>query len=88
MATKKTIWKVPLTIGKVIREIPADARFLKADEQYRAIAAWFMCTRDSPLETRCFHVIVTDHDVPDNCEYIGTVQMPPYVWHVFVENRT
>lgn len=45
---------------------------------------WAIVDPDAPKETRSFRVIGTGNPIENDMrEYIGTVQMPPFVWHLF-----
>jgi hypothetical protein len=35
------------------------------------------------LEARTFHIVGTGRKIPTSSEYVGTVQMDGYVWHLY-----
>lgn len=87
----KTIHKFPIRLGDTKNFIPADAVILSV--QLRVVPApdldeiciWAIRDTNKP-ETfiRQIFIYGTGWKLPDDPGiHIGTVQMPPYVWHLF-----
>ena len=55
--------------------------------QSGVLCVWVEVEDGALLTTEVFYVVGTGHIVPNNVTYIGTVQMEPFVWHVFRERR-
>jgi hypothetical protein len=71
----------PMPVGSVIRHVGV---------QNGRITLWFETDFDlmgregsDHTETRRFAVRGTGHPIPEGATYLGTVQMTPFVWHVF-----
>ena len=83
------IWKTNLPIVRdTTRELPAGAKFLDAQNQDGQLCLWFLCDPDAKETPRTFRIVGTGKTAPEGIEHwehIGTVQDPPFVWHVFVE---
>lgn len=68
--------------------IPDDAVPLTAQMQYGQPTLWYLTNPSTPApKTREVSLVGTGHDVPENCDWAGTVQEEngALVWHVFVE---
>lgn len=63
------------------------ARLIHVDRDTREpdrIAVWFEVNNElRPSEIRTFHIVGTGHPIPPRTKHVGSVVMPPYVWHVF-----
>jgi hypothetical protein len=75
----------PMPVGSVIRHVGV---------QNGRITLWFETNLnlmdrkdDEGLESRRFAVRGTGHPIPEGATYLGTVQMTPFVWHVFERAR-
>ncbi len=81
----KTIWKYKLETSVSLPSlfIPEGARFLHMDYQRDDLCLWFEVDVTAERDFRTFQVIGTGHPVPEGGTYLGTVQQPPYVWHVY-----
>lgn len=78
------------TIGPDTR-LPSDAVPLAVDLQHSAIQFWYHTNPEQQHATlrRQVHVVGTGHPIPEEAlsphgEFVGTVQQPPYVWHIFL----
>jgi hypothetical protein len=84
-----TIWKFPVRHSGVpeVFDVPRHARWLSVQYQGDTLVAWAEVNPDTPRVRRQFLVYSTGwDDCPhSNAEhYIGTAQMPPFVWHVYI----
>ena len=83
------IWKYQLQIRDVQPVyMPSRAEILSAHEQDGEICIWAMVDPSCPKIRRFIEILGTGNPVPNMEEgisrkLIGTVVMPPYVWHVF-----
>lgn len=81
-----TIWKETLKAAAVQEiEIPGDAEFLCAREQFDKICVWFKCNPANPKRPRKIEIVGTGHDAPAGAKYIGTASMQGghFIFHVF-----
>lgn len=78
-----TIYKFTLT-GRHSTpvELPKDSIVLHCDIQSGELCVWVRVDTDKPKEKRYFTVVGTGWELDENMCYIGTVQEPPYVWHI------
>ena len=81
----KTIFKYKLGFGRVTASIPAGAEVLHFATQDRWMCIWALVDTDNAAITRHFEVVGTGHALDESAayKYIGTLQDPPYVWHLF-----
>lgn len=64
--------------------MPDGAVILSAQNQNDIITIWAMVNPENPKRPRVFDVVGTGGVVPDGIrQFIGTVQISGYVWHVF-----
>jgi hypothetical protein len=86
----KTIWKYELQAQE--REIllmPIGAQILSVQTQRNTPCIWALVDPSVQKESRVFRIVGTGHDVPwpvDRSLHRGTVQVGPFVWHIFEEN--
>lgn len=79
----RVIYKYPLELGRTHLQLPFEAKVLCVQLQNDNPFIWIEI--DPTLYTkvnRVFAVIGTGNNF-DGGIYIGTFQMPPYVWHVY-----
>ena len=83
----KTVWKYPLVItDRQSVRAPKGALPLTVQLQGGTITLWMEVDPKAPLEDHYFYVVGTGNEVPEKAMlFVGTVQMLPYVWHVFEE---
>lgn len=84
---KKQIWKYPMGMSST-HEMPFGAEFLALQAQGDVAQAWFLVIPDQPKEVRKFKLYGTGHEIPMREQYLGTLQSPPFVWHLFEESRS
>lgn len=79
------IWKYPLDeAGRQTLLMPRGARVLCVQVQADEMQLWALVDDRAPNEPRNFAVYGTGHDLPGKPgEYLGTVQLGAFVWHVF-----
>ena len=79
------IWKFPLALTDFVSvEMPENAVVLSVDNQDGVLCLWAMVEPDMPKDVRHFSIVGTGNPMPAGLKkFIGTVLMPPYVWHVF-----
>jgi hypothetical protein len=81
----KTIYKyrVPIT-DEFELLIPKDARVLTVQMQERFPYIWALVDTYNKDQSRTFYIVGTGNPVPSvECVYVGTFQVPPFVWHLF-----
>lgn len=65
-------------------EMPFGAKILSVGEQNGALCLWVMVDPEKPHEDRGIEIIGTGNTTPDGRRnFIGTVVIEPFVWHVF-----
>lgn len=81
-------WPMPSPLlGEVTHEMRRGHRIVHLAVQDDELQMWSVGPWDGPIETRTFEVHGTGHDIPGDRVYVGTVQAPPFVWHVFEAPR-
>lgn len=87
----KKVYKWALAIDDAPQEIAIyeQSRILHCDFQNEQLCIWieFGYSEDNRRKDRYFRVFGTGHLIPDNCQWVATVQQPPFVWHVYEEVR-
>jgi hypothetical protein len=80
----RKIFKYVIKIGNVNKVVmPSRAKILSVQMQGNELCIWAMVWDDNPDVVRTFVVRSTGEPLRDVEAYVGTVQNPPYVWHVF-----
>lgn len=81
----KTIWKfvVRLSEEPTFISMPKVSDIKHVDVQGEDICFWAEVNPTSRKVTRTFKVHATGHPVDPYEEYLGSAQMPPFVWHVY-----
>lgn len=84
----KTIWKYELQITDVQRvPLPAKAIIQSVAVQRDTICLWATVDTELPVEPRKILLVGTGHDTKHclGLQFVGTVVMEPFVWHVFAD---
>jgi len=82
---KKVIWKFRLNLmEEQILLLPFGAEVLTVQMQGGVIVLWAVVSPAAAKVQWRFFIIGTGNDFIRLGTYIGTVQQPPYVWHVFM----
>lgn len=83
----RTIWKFPLEVTDLQTiQMPVDAHFLSVGQQDDELMLWALVDPENQLIPTTFAIYGTGHPIgaAESDEYhVGTVQVGPYVWHVF-----
>lgn len=89
MSRTKTIWKYELPLSpKVLLRMPRASKILFAAAQRGTICLWASVYPEFEEEDRSFLLVGTGNSIPEGLhEYIGTVQIDPFVWHIFETKR-
>lgn len=83
----QTIHKFNVTIAdKFALDLPATYKILDVQTQDNIPVMWVMLDDEAPTHPVVFEVYGTGHEIsPDATEYIGSVQVSRFVWHIFKE---
>lgn len=86
----RKVWKVVLNADRPcpqVHDLPFGARPLHVDRDTREgphrVAVWFECDTDADPVGQALWVFGTDHAIPAGPQYVGTVVMGPFAWHVY-----
>lgn len=85
----KIIYKYPITSSQMpvsvcTMRVPENNVPLCIQIQNNQICLWTLVDTEEPLVLREFLIMGTGHLMPkDGVMYLGTVQQPPFVWHIF-----
>lgn len=84
----KTIWKFPLAVvSPYAITMPKGAEMLTVQRQGETACLWAIVDPDADKERRVFEAFGTGQHMHEDMgvsrKYIGTFQVPPFVWHVF-----
>lgn len=81
----ETIWKFPIPHLPIIEHpMPLGAELLHLGVQGAEGQLWVRVNPDNPQVSRRFALVGTGHDLPfTGGAYVGSFQVPPYVWHLF-----
>jgi hypothetical protein len=80
----KTIYKYKFR-GEI--EMPEGAKIRSIQVRDGEIFLWCEVDKSKQLEIRRFNLVGTGQSFCDGDEYIGTVQQPLFVWHVYEIKR-
>lgn len=82
----RTIHKLILPLQDEIEvQWPEVSEPLHVGVQNGLLTVWYSCHTELDMTTAKFYIRGTGQPWPSPTEYIGTVQMPPFVWHVFLD---
>lgn len=81
----KRIFKYPIQItDRETIEMPGGAKILSAQVQGNTICLWAEVDTEMVPQPRTIAVYGTGNPMPEDPGlFIGTVQTPPFVWHVY-----
>lgn len=85
----KTIYKYPITssqspVSVCTIRVSKNSKPLSIQIQNNWICVWSLVDTEEPLVLREFLIVGTGHLIPEEgATYLGSVQQPPFVWHVF-----
>lgn len=82
-----TIWKYPIEITDEQNVMmPRNAKVLSVAAQNDTLTLWALVDPSAPLESRRVVVVGTGNPITGKLgRFRGTVVMPPFVWHVFID---
>jgi hypothetical protein len=85
----QTIYKFRLSItdGQILMIPLSDSNqfFSVGLDPYGDLCLWCAVDSDQPESELTIRIVGTGRPMPENAgKHIGTVTMPPFVWHVFV----
>jgi len=81
------IYKYPLELMKRQQiELPLGAKVVSFQAQAEQLCVWALIdTEQEDIVQETFCIIGTGLRIPsDATKYVGTAQIPPYVWHLFI----
>lgn len=85
----KIIYKETLELTtRQVKKLPKNARILSVQIQNNEITFWYLFESvfKSDLEEKTFYIYGTgSDDISYNLEYVGTVQLNTFVWHIFTK---
>lgn len=81
----KRVYKYTLAAGVQIVKMPEGAQILTTQIQHGRIRVWALADYSKRPEPRLIAVMPTGVPVPENIEYIGTIQLDggALVYHIF-----
>lgn len=82
------IYEYPLDITDLqVVQMPAGAKILSVASQNGTLCLWAMVVPHARLTDRRIEIIGTGYPIPEGTgiyrNFIGTVPIIPFVWHVF-----
>lgn len=85
----KEIWKFPCSaVYKNEIKMPEGARFLHAGlDPQNTLCVWMLVDPTAPPEIRHFYSYGTGWDVDPGQQYLATVNVGQYMWHLFEDAR-
>lgn len=82
----RTIHKYPLYVTDMqVVMMPVGARILSVANQRDMLTLWAEVNTEAPPAGRVIHVVGTGNPlvVASNADFIGTVEMGQFIWHVY-----
>jgi hypothetical protein len=79
----RTVWKYQLDVGRNLLEVPRNPKWLAVGQQNGRMMVWVEVDDEANEVTYELQVVGTGCVAPSAGRYIGTVQTPPYVRHVY-----
>lgn len=84
------IYKYPFPIeNEFLINFPVGGRILHVEVQDGIPCMWVQrsSAKDLAHQLVRFYIHGTGHPIPVGIWWVGTFQMPPFVWHLFVEGE-
>lgn len=84
----KTIFKYQIPVQDLdTRKLPDEFEALSLQVQGNIIALWAYVDDSKGESMYNIKIVGTAHEFPDRNKwhYLGTAQMSPFVWHVFIQ---
>ena len=79
----QVIWKFPFVVDSLVWvEMPLDTKVLHVAMQGDTPCIWGAVSPAFNKAQRKFFIVGTGHPIPANCQYVGTFQQGPFVWHL------
>lgn len=79
-----TVYKYEIGAPNTKRMIPRGATFLRAGVQQGTIpVVWYQVDTDMPPREVTIEAIGTGHEIPRGATYLDSVQIGPFVWHLY-----
>jgi len=87
----KTVYKYEFKMQNdfEVFEMPSASFPLSVGVQNGVPCMWCQVETDNFLVKRKFRIVGTGHMIPNTVRlshFVGTVQIPPFVWHIWEEN--
>ncbi len=84
----KTIWKFPIQIKDIqILNLPLGAEILSIQVQDDQPCLWAEVDSSNDTEPRRFEIFGTGNPMQEDMgigrKYLASIQMPPFVWHLY-----
>ena len=86
----RTIYKYNLApVDEQTIGLHKNYEILSVQNQHGMITLWVMIDTDQLMTEVVFYVVGTGNPMPPRrfINFLGSVQIPPFVWHVFVERK-
>lgn len=88
----RVIWEFQFEIVSPLHvSMPKGAEILTAQDQGGVGCLWAIVEPENWLESRYFEIFGTGQPIHEDQDierrYVGTLQQPPFVWHVFERLR-
>lgn len=80
------VWKFTMRFAdgeQLVRTMPFGAIPVRFGMQGGVPTLWCLVNERNSAQDRRFVIVGTGHPVPNGCEYIGTCDDGPLVWHAF-----
>jgi hypothetical protein len=77
-------FEIPILQGKFTLKIPLHWQFFSFQNQNNKPTIWIGGDLEEETADVPFQIIGTGYQLPKNSDYLGTIQMNPFVWHLFV----
>ena len=81
----KAVYKYTFFLDDIQRlKMPVGAKILSVQVQGNTPCIWAEVETTNALQERAFVIKGTGHEIKErDLRYIGTFQMPPFVWHLY-----
>lgn len=80
----KVIYKYTFSILQTVTiKMPRGARIVHTGEQSGSVCMWAEVDTDAATESRVFVVYGTGQTINPAHNYVGTVFIGPFVWHIY-----
>lgn len=77
-------FEIPILVGKFSLNLPTHWKFLSFQVQNQKPVIWIVGDLEEEKTDVFFQTLFTGEEIPENSNYLGTIQLGTFVVHLFI----